>query len=134
MEKVASIPACFRVMVKAGGGKDPLTAPLPGGAGVFPLDGVGELDGSGPVFEVQEVLLLDSLDVGEQRFLVLLGKKGDTILASFPVAYQDLVPGEIDVLDPQAEALEESQTGTIEQIIAFVSVGKTPNFGKSPTK
>ena len=67
MQGVTPVFTRLTVPEKSRCGKNPLPSPFPGGSWVFPLDGVGELDGSGPVFQVQVVLRLDALDMGEQR-------------------------------------------------------------------
>jgi len=42
-------------------------------------------------------------------------RKHDPILPSFPIAYQDLVEAEVDVLDPQPQAFHQTHAGAIEE-------------------
>ena len=115
VEMVSATLTCLRVPIEARGREDPLPGPVTSRAGVLPAESVGQLDVSGLFFNVLPVLEADSLDVSGEGCFHLIRKNGDSVLSSLSVSNQDLIPAEIDILNPQARTLQHSQSGPIEK-------------------
>ena len=54
-------------------------------------------------------------DLALQRQHQILGRHGDAILAALAMAHQQLAALEFDILDAQAQALEQAHAGAVEQ-------------------
>jgi len=96
-------------------GEYPLPGPFAGGVGVFPLDSGGEEHAS-PAFG--KVLVVDFTDLGEMFFKTVFqggGEHGDAVFGSFTVVNDDFIAGQVDVLDPQAEAFLKSHSGAVQE-------------------
>jgi hypothetical protein len=76
--------------------------------GEFSAEGVREFDAWGSAFAVEIVEQADSVEVVRQRLFEAGGKEGCAITVTFPPAYDDLVTGGVEILDAQAEALEQT--------------------------
>ena len=87
--------------------EDPLPLPLNWSIGVLAIQRIGQLDTT-PTFG--KILLVDdsgSSELSSQRVLERCGQHGDPVLVSLAVSNCDLVSGEVDVLDPQAQTLHK---------------------------
>lgn len=98
-----------------GRGEDPLPGPIPAGRRVFTLECGGHVDGTEPIFEVVFVKPFDAHQVTLESVLGASGQDGDAILLTFSIPDDDLVLGEIELLDPQAHALADAKSGAVEQ-------------------
>jgi len=103
------------VDIHARGGKDPLPHPLSAGVGIFPAQGRGQLHPAGTGRQVALVLVLDTGEVPDQVRRDRRRKHGRAVLVAFAATDDNLVRAEIDVLDPQATALEHAQPRPVEQ-------------------
>jgi hypothetical protein len=61
------------------------------------------MDRAMPIPQILVVHLLDGLQVIGEGLLEARRQHGHAVLGSFAVSDQDLVQGEVDILDPQAE-------------------------------
>jgi len=100
---------------EAVGGEDILPDPLPAGIGVLSFQGVGEVDRAiaGP-----EVLLVDQSDALEVFLEGLgeaVGEDSDAVLGPFPVADDDDVLVEVEILDAEADAFHKAEAGAVEE-------------------
>ena len=67
---------------------------------------------------VGKVVLMQKFDpceVSLEGFHQGFGQHGDSVFLAFAFADRDLEPVEVDVFDTEAEALQDSQTGTVQQ-------------------
>ena len=97
------------------GGKDPLPGPFLGGVGVLAGEGIGEEDVGlvgGEVLGVEEPHLREMLG---QCLFQPPGEHGEAILLAFAVSNGDLVHFEINVFDPEAQALHEAQARSVQE-------------------
>ena len=115
MEVVAAALARGRVGVDARRREDPLPGPLAAGVRVLPGEGAGEGHVAGAALEVGEVLALDALQVRAQGRDEPGGQDGHPVLSSLSVADDQLLAGEVHVLDAQAAALQQAEAGPVHQ-------------------
>src|SRR5436853_4035860 len=89
------------------GGEDPLPGPLPSGVRVFLREGVRQLDPSPAYAQVALALRLNGLQVLPEVTLDHFRKHRDAVLVTLPAADDDLVGGEVHVLNAKPAALED---------------------------
>jgi len=61
------------------------------------------------------VLPENAIEMRAQRVAGRLGKHRAAVAVALPLADEDLVPAEVDVLDPQAARFEDAETGAVHQ-------------------
>ena len=115
MEVVAAALAGRGVGVDAARREDPLPGPLAVGVRELAGEGIGERDVAGATLEIGQVLALDPREVLLERRGEAVGQDGDAVLSPLAVVDEDLLAGEVDVLDPQAAALEQAQAGAVHE-------------------
>jgi len=96
-------------------GKHPLPGPLAGRGGVLLGQRVGQ---EHPAPALSEVFLMDAADAGQvvlQQRNQGRGKHRHAVFVSLSRADKHLGPFEIEVLDPQLEALDDAHPGSIEE-------------------
>ena len=93
---------------------------LPGkltpGVGIFPVEGVGEVDGTatqGKVLIVQEA---DLLQMQPQRLEKAIGKLCDPVILSLPVPNDDLAVCKVEILEVQAHDFHKTQPAAVHQL------------------
>jgi hypothetical protein len=96
-------------------GEHVLPRPAPRGAGVFPGDGIGKPDRPVPAGKVSLVEPLRRPHLLPQGIPELLGQNGQPVLAALALPDRQLAHIEVDVLHPQPQGLQESETRTIQQ-------------------
>jgi len=67
LQMVPSVSTRHRIQVEAGSRKNPLPAPLPGGARILALDGLRELDAASTPAQVLQMLAPNPIEMGRQR-------------------------------------------------------------------
>src|SRR5204863_6682581 len=83
--------------------------------GVLPPELMRHLHPSGSGSEVALVLQPYPLEVTLQRWLGGRRKEGDPIAIALPTPHGDMVRSEIEVLDPESSAFEETEARTVKQ-------------------
>ena len=73
------------------------------GVGVLPFQGIGQVDGAVAAFQILLMDHANAFQVCAEGVHQAVGEDGDAVLAPFAVADDDLVLGEFDVFDPQAQ-------------------------------
>ena len=99
-----------------GSGEDVLPVPLFCCRGIFVSERVGQ---DRFTVAVGEVFLVDSIDFFEvelESFLNGLGEDGRAIFFAFTLSHGYSILFEIDILDAQAKAFEEAESGAVEDI------------------
>ena len=105
----------FRIGAAGTGREDVLPAPIGGGSGEFPIEGVWHMNSTEAV---GEILVVKVPNVGElvlQTLPARVGQEGRTVFSSLAVADDDVSEIEIDILDSESKALEDAHPGAIEQ-------------------
>lgn len=115
MQMVAAALSGGVVDVGSRGREDPLPGPLPTGVRILSREGRGQLDPTGPGGQVALMQLLDGGDVADQVALDDGRQHRHSVLIALAGADDDLIAGEVDVLDPEAAALEHAQACSVEQ-------------------
>ena len=115
VEVVAAALVRLALAVEAGGGEGPLPAWTAAGQGVLAVQGAGELDPSGSRAQVRLVLGQGVLDLVLEGWTCDLGLESAAVLVALARADDQVAGGEVDVLDPQVQGLEETQAGAVEQ-------------------
>lgn len=92
------------------GGEDELSAPLGGGIGVLPRQGMRQDNSPPSLFHVSLMQCPGALEMLAQRPDLRLRQHGDPILGTLAVTYKNLVSLKIEILRPQAKALHEAQS------------------------
>jgi hypothetical protein len=115
VEVVTATLAGDAVHVEARGREEPLPSQGSARVRVLAEERAGQLDPAGAVPEVAVVLPAPPLEVGEQVGLYRGRQHGGAIFMPLAVADGELVRREIDVLHAQATALEQPQSGAVQQ-------------------
>jgi hypothetical protein len=115
MEMVAATLAGRRVVVGPRCRERPLPEPAAWGTRKFGADAVGDFDVAGAVAEVLLVLAPYENEMFVEFSAELEGEDGDAVFGSLAPAHDDLARGEVDVFDSQRCALEEPETGSIQE-------------------
>lgn len=97
------------------GGEDVLPDPFFWGVGVLTGQGVGEVDGAVAFGQVLLVDHLDPLEVFLEGEDEAIGKDGDAVLHSLAIVDGDKVLVEVEVLNTEADAFHEAESGAVEQ-------------------
>jgi len=114
-QRVAPQRTSARVGRAQRAGKHPLPAPAAGRVAVLQRQRVGQphrAEAGG------QVRLVQRAGVGQlllQRLHQVLRQHSDPIFAALAVAHQEFAASELDVLDPQAQALQQPHAGTVQQ-------------------
>ncbi len=103
------------VEVAASGWEHPLPGPLAMGTRVLGGERTGQCDVAGASDEIRVVLDLDAANMVFEGHSQAVGEQGQTILSAFSAPHGDLAGGEVDVLDAQLSAFEQSKTGAIHE-------------------
>jgi hypothetical protein len=98
VEMMAAPLPGFRVTVEPGSGEDPLPPPFPAGVGILPAQRAGELDPTGPPFQVALVLEVDGREMAGEVGCRHQRQEGAPVFVVLPVADDDLLRGEVHVL------------------------------------
>ncbi len=114
-EVVAADLAAARVGALAARGEDVLPRPALRGAGILDADGVGKVDVAAAARELGVVPGADGPQVRREVGLERGGKHRDAVLLALAVADEDLVAGEVEVLDAQAQRFHEPEARAVEQ-------------------
>jgi len=88
---------------------------LPPGVRVLLEQGGRQFDPAGPGGQVTLMLGSDDVEVPREVRLGDAREHGDPVLVALAAADDDLVGGEVDVLDAEPAALEHPEPGTVEQ-------------------
>ncbi len=97
------------------GGKKILPAPFPGGIGIFPFQGVGQIDGSmsgGQILIVENSYLFQMV---LQERNQTSRKRGKAVLVPFAGAHSHLSHLKVQVFDPQPDGFQDSQSAAVKQ-------------------
>lgn len=108
VQVVAALCAAARVGGEAVGGKDVLPEPVAVGVGVFTLQGMGQVNGAKPLFQVAGMPLMGALDLFLEGGDGALGQDGDAVFVTFAIAHDDEILGKVYILHAQAEAFHEA--------------------------
>ncbi len=98
------------------GGEEVLPGKFLGSVGVFPGQGIGQVDFAESVCEVGLVDTLDDLDLGLEGRDEGIREDGDAVVFAFAIADEDGVVAKINVFDAQAETFHEAQAGAVEEL------------------
>jgi len=93
----------------------PLPDPLAAGVRALAGQGPGEFHPAGSVLEVALVLSLDRIEMGGEIRPHHTREHGHPVLVTLAAPDDDLVSREIDILHPEAGALEQPEAGAVEQ-------------------
>lgn len=104
-----------RVSVVPRRGEEPLPGPFAAGVGQFALEVVGKFDPAGASGEVRLMQLGHCVAVPQERFAKRLRQDGLPVLVPLAGPDRERVPGEVDVLDAEANGFEQAQARTVEQ-------------------
>jgi hypothetical protein len=104
-----------RIGRQARGGESELPDPIAAGRGEFAVEGVGEEDKPLAGLHIAMVEALNVVQVVEQVRGEGVWKHADAVAGALTLADEDLVLGEVEILDPQAEAFHQSQAAAVEQ-------------------
>src|SRR5262245_24907984 len=115
VEVMAAPLAGLAIDVAARGRKQPLPRPLAPRVRIFSGQSVGQFDPAGSSLEVQPMLGSDGIQVLQKLRLDGSGHHGAAILVAFAGANDDLVAGSVQVRNAQPGALEEAESGAIEE-------------------
>lgn len=98
------------------GRKDILPAPFLGGVGIFPRQGIGEVDRAVPP---SQILLMQRLDPS-QMVLEQRGERGgkgrESVFVAFPRPDGELLHPIVDVLHPKSGRFHDAQAAPVEEI------------------
>ena len=127
-------PAGHRIDVGSRRGEDPLPRPLTCRVRVLSVQGIRKLDPPRPCGDVARVLRANTIEMGAKWIHHLLRQHRDPILPSLAVAHDNLEPLEVQVIRPQAYALQQPEPSAIEKRRherrhARHPVEHRPNFG-----
>jgi hypothetical protein len=75
---------------------------------------VRKFDPGRTAFAVEVIEQPDSVEVARHGLVESHGKEGCAITVVFSFAHDDLVAAGVEILDAQAEALEQTQAGAVE--------------------
>ncbi len=114
-QMMPSLDPRARVDRSPGRGEDVLPGGLAIGVGILLGQGVGEVDAAEPLGDIAFVPAPDAGDLILQGFRQRPWQEGHAVLLPLAVADDEVVLAEIDVLDPEAEAFHQPQTGAVEQ-------------------
>jgi len=95
--------------------KHKLPAPLVRRARILARKGIGKLHVAVACGQVGFVHGFRQCELPLQRLDAGCGQHRDPVLRALPVAHQDLAIVEVDVLDPEFEALGQAQPGAVQQ-------------------
>jgi len=104
-----------RVGGEAVGGEDILPAPFAIGIGVFSFQGEGQVDGPITFFEVGSMELFHPRQMRLEGFNELVGQDRYPIFHPFAFADEDLMLGEVQIFDSQADTFHQTQTASVEE-------------------
>lgn len=104
------------VRAEFSGGKDILPDPLARGIGPFADQCLGHVDCASSDGEVLEVFFALVGQVLSESLLEGLGQRDDAVFAALGVVNGDGAVTEIEVLDPESQALHETQAGAIHEL------------------
>lgn len=120
VEVVAAALARDAVRIDARGREDPLPGPFSRGAGILDAQGVRQFDAARIGREISLMLFVDCDQMMSQELSQRRGKQRDAILAPLSVPDDQLLPAEVDVLDPQAQSFKKAQAGPVQQASAQI--------------
>jgi len=103
------------VEIRPGCRKRPLPPPLPVRRRVLGGQRARELDGPAPSRKIVIVQAAHGLQMNSQHSLERAGEHGYSIPIALASSYSDLVQPEIEILDPQAQPLEEPEPGPVQE-------------------
>jgi hypothetical protein len=112
---VASDDAATGVDRAAGGGEEVLPAELAIGVRILRRQGMGQMGAAVALLDIVPVEGPDAIDLLAQGFFQGAGQQGDAVLRALAVADDEMALAEVDVLDPEAEAFQQSEAGAVEQ-------------------
>jgi len=104
-----------RVLRKGGCRKYVLPPPFSRGSGILPVQGIGEVDSPAPFSQTRLVEPLHLLEMRRELRFERRRQHGHPVFRPLAVPHRDLIVGEVDVLDPQAERLGQAHPRPIEQ-------------------
>lgn len=108
VDMVAPFIARLGIHSPAGGGEHELPAPLGGGIGVLPRQGMRQDNPPLSLFHVSLMQCPGALEMVAQRPDRRLRQHRDPILGALTVTYKNLVSLKIEILHPQAKALHQA--------------------------
>jgi hypothetical protein len=108
MQVVPTKLAGQAISIDTRGREDPLPDPFPAGVRVLPEQGSRQRDPACPGCKIISVLSLDGRQMAAEICLGDGREHCDPILISLAATDDDLVSREVDVLDPEATALEDA--------------------------
>ena len=112
---MAVTPARDRMAVGPGGGEDPLPGPFAGSRRIGAVRAIRQVDPTGAAGDVHFVEPPSKVELSREVGLGARGEDRHAALGSRSAADRDRVAREIDVFDPQAAALDETQAGSVEK-------------------
>jgi len=113
VQVVATPLARHSVDVEAGGRKHPLPYPLAPGVRVLPGERPGQLHPAGSASQISIVLTLDQFEMPDEVGLHGGGQHRHAVTVALAGPHDDLVGGEVHVLDPEVGAFEQAQTRAV---------------------
>ena len=113
---MTQLPARARVKGAIPCRKYPLPAGLPHSLGVFPGQGLRDVNLSEPFLKILMMESLHRFDLRLQLVLQVPGQDGGSVLAALATPDKDEALAEIYILDAQADTLKQTQTAAIEQL------------------
>ena len=102
MQMVAAQLARRRVSIVTCGREDPLPGPRLRSIGQLARERAWKRDAPGAHSQVGAVQSLPLLQMSGQRLAQVSGEQGGAVLSSFPLTYDDLGGGKVDVFDAGA--------------------------------
>ena len=110
------LEAGVAIGVERRGREDVLPSPLAVGVPVFLGQGERERSATKPAPKILIVLPVHPRELGEEALAARSGQHGNAVLRPFAVADRHLVTIEVEILDPQGQALDDAQAGAVEEL------------------
>jgi len=115
VQVVAAALARGSIDVGPGGGEDPLPGPLARRGRILDAKGVGKLDETSARAQVGRMLFADPIEVRAQPGLQGRGSERHAIFSAFAIADDQLLTGEVHLLDAKVKGFQQPQAGTVDE-------------------
>ena len=133
VEMVALFDAGNGICGKGGSGECILPGPFTVGIWVFLFEGIRQVYGAITVEKVFFVHRFDLIEMQAQGFEQTIGEHGDTVIFALAVADDDLVIGEVKVLDTQAQDFHTCTCAALRRKCRCeAQAGAVHNLGQQP--
>jgi hypothetical protein len=100
---------------RPGGGEDVLPGQARRSPGQLDTQSFGQVDFAAACLDLGPVAQFDPSDLPPERFAGSVRKQRRAVVSALAAAYHDLAAIEVDVFDPQGEALQKAEAGAVQQ-------------------